>query len=114
MAVSKKQLSAQLASVLSKDFETSMSNTSSYSLKKQCDRLASYAYVAMKHLEDNNMLDFIILKHDDLHDWYRNHKESMAEVERAREAKLRRAEIKERALARLTDEEKVALGLKKK
>lgn len=109
MALSRKQL----ATVLTKDFESANSD-SSYSLKKQCDRLANFAYIAMKHLEDNDMQDFVLIKHDDLRDWWQGHKEQLARAEEARQARLRRAEIKERALARLSDEEKEALGLKKK
>jgi DNA phosphorothioation-dependent restriction protein DptG len=109
MALSKKQLIA----MLSKDFESSNSD-SAYSLKRQCDRLANFAYIAMKHLEDNNMQDFLLLKHDDLADWYRAQKAWMQKREAEQAARQRRAEIKERALARLTDEEKEALGLKKK
>ena len=109
MALTRKQVVA----ALTRDFETSMSNSSTSGLKKQCDRLANFAYIAMKHLEDNDMLDFVILKHDDLSAWYKKQKEELAKVELAKEAKLRKAEVRARALARLTDEEKAALGIKK-
>lgn len=114
MAVSKKQLTKMMIATLTKDFETSVNRDSDYTLKKQCDRLANFAYIAMKHLEDNNMQDFVLLKHDDLRSWWNKHKEAMRQEQLAKEAKARRAELKERALARLTDEEKEALGLKKK
>lgn len=109
MALTRKQVVA----ALTKDFESSNSD-SNHSLKKQCDRLANFAYIALKHLEDNNMQDFVLIKHDDLRDWWKGHKEDLARAEEARQARLRRAEIKERALARLSDEEKEALGLKRK
>ena len=114
MAVSKNQLTKMMIATLTKDFETSVNRDSDYALKKQCDRLANFAYIAMKHLEDNNMQDFVLLKHDDLRSWWNKHKEAMRQEQLAKEAKARRAELKERALARLTDEEKEALGLKKK
>lgn len=109
MAISKKQLYEQLF----KDYETS-NNESSYTLKKQCDRLAGFAFIAMKHLEDNNMQDFVLLKHDGLRQWWHEYKETLRRQEEANLAKLRRAEIRAQALARLSDEEKEALGLKKK
>lgn len=109
MAIPRKQLIKALA----RDFETSMTYDSSQSLKKQCDRLANFATIAMMALEDNGHADFVLLKHDDLHKWWRMHKDEMAKVEEARIVKERRAEIKARALSRLTDEEKEALGLKK-
>ena len=114
MAVTKLQMIKQAHLILTKDFETSVNRDSDYTLKKQCDRLANFAYIAMKHLEDNNMQDFVLLKHDDLRSWWNKHKEAMRQEQLAKEAKARRAELKERALARLTDEEKEALGLKKK
>jgi hypothetical protein len=109
MPLSRKQVIA----ALTKDYESSSSD-SNHSLKKQCDRLANFAYIALKHLEDNNMQDFVLLRHDDLRGWWKEHKESLRQAELAREAKLRRAELRERALSRLSDEEKEALGLKKR
>lgn len=114
MAVSRKQLTHQLAMMLSKDYETSLSRDSHHSLKRQCDRLASYAYIAVKHLEDNGIQDFLLIKHDDLREWYNGHKDAILKEQAVREAKQRRIELKERALLKLTDEEKLALGLKKK
>ena len=99
--------------MLTRDYESTASD-SAYSLKKQCDRLSNFAYIAMKHLEDNNMQDFVLLKHDDLASWWTDHKAQMHRDQLAREARQRRAEVRDRALARLTDEEKEALGLKKK
>lgn len=108
MAIARKQLIKALA----KDFETSASDYSS-SLKKQCDRLANYATIAMQALEENGHADFVLLKHDDLHKWWNFHKKEIAKAEEARVARERRAEVKARVLARLTDEEKEVLGLKK-
>ena len=113
MALTKKQL----AKALSRDFETTLGSYASgdaRNLKKQCDRLANFAYIAMKHLEDNGIQDFVLLKHDDLADWWKDHKAALRQDQLEKEAKLRRYEIRERALSRLTDEEKEALGLRKK
>ncbi len=113
MAVTKKQLAA----ALSRDFETTLGSYASSdarTMKKQCDRLANFAYIAMKHLEDNGIQDFVLLKHDDLAEWWNDHKAALRKDQLLKEAKLRRAEIRERAMSRLTDEEKEALGLKKK
>ena len=112
MAISKKDLVKELHKIYYKDF-TSRDSDSSYSLKKKCDALAGIAHIAMQTLEENGIADFVLLKHDDIRDWW---KERKLEIERQREvaeAKIRKAEIKARALARLTEEEKVALGLKK-
>ena len=49
MALTKKQL----ATALTRDFETTLGSYASgdaRNLKKQCDRLANFAYIAMKHL----------------------------------------------------------------
>ena len=112
MAISKKDLVKELHKIYYKDF-TSRDSDSSYSLKKKCDALAGIAHIAMQTLEENGIADFVLLKHDDVRDWW---KERKLEIERRNaevEAKARKAEIKARALARLTEEEKVALGLKK-
>lgn len=108
MALTKKHLMA----LLSRDFETSLGQSSA-SLKKQCDKLANYAYIAMKALEDNGIEDFVLLKHDDLRKWWAWQKDRMREHELEVQEKARRAELRKNALARLSDEEKIALGLKK-
>ena len=102
-----------LLKALMKDFDTTMSQ-SDYTLKKQCDRLAGYAHVAIQTLVDNGQADFVFLKHDGMREWYHDRLAHIKKQEEAAQAKLRKAEVKERALARLTDEEKEALGLKKK
>lgn len=113
MAVSKKDLVRELHKFYYKDF-TSKDSDSGYSLKKKCDQLAGIAHLAMQTLEDNNMADFVLLKHDDIRDWWKERKLEIQRQQAAAEAKVRRAELRERALSRLTDEEKDALGLKKK
>ena len=101
-----------LLKAVMKDFETSMSQ-SDYILKKQCDRLAGYAHAAIQQVVDAGQEDFLFLKHDGMRDWWVSRQQRIVEQEKALLAKQRKAEVKARALARLTDEEKVALGLKK-
>ena len=113
MAISKKDLVRELHKIYYRDF-TSRESDSAYSLKRKCDVLAGIAHIAMQTLEENGIADFVLLKHDDVRDWW---KERKLEIERRNaevEAKARKAELRARALARLTDEEKEALGLKKK
>ena len=113
MAVSKKDLVKELHKLYYTDF-TSRDSDSAYSLKKKCDHLAGIAHLAMQTLEDNNMADFILLKHDDIRDWWTERKLEVIRQQAAAEARVRKSELRQQALARLTDEEKDALGLKKK
>lgn len=113
MAVSKKDLVRELHKFYYKDF-TSRDSDSAYSLKKKCDQLSGIAHLAMQTLEENGIADFVLLKHDDVRDWWTERKLEVRRQQEVVEARARRAEIKQRALARLTEEEKEALGLKKK
>lgn len=109
MAISRKDLNA----IFIKDFETSVEQ-SNYSLKKRCDLLAGYLNITMQALVDNGQEDFVLLKHDGLRQWWIDNLATIRKKEAEHEAKLRRAEIKIRALSKLTEEEKAALGIKKK
>ncbi len=81
--------------------------------KEQCDRLARIACAAMKELERMGKEDFLILKNQEVGQWWAKHKEADRK-EKARIAEKERKErVKAEALARLTDEEKELLGLKK-
>ena len=106
-----KKLKVDLLKELKKDFEstTSMSDTT---LKRQCDRLAAFAHVALETLEANGQADFLLLKHDELRDWWAQRKHHIAVAEQARLEKLRRAELKAQALLKLTAEEREILGIK--
>jgi len=112
MAISKKDLVRELHKIYYRDF-TSRESDSAYSLKRKCDVLAGIAHIAMQTLEENGIADFVLLKHDDVRDWWKERKLELLRQQATAEARARKAEIKARALARLTDEEKVALGLKK-
>ena len=83
-------------------------------LKREADKLARIACKALQALEAMGKEDFLLLKDDEVRLWWASHKEADRKAREAEEEKQRRREAKERVLARLTDEEKVLLGLKKK
>ena len=83
-------------------------------LKKEADKLARIACKALQALEDMGKEDFLLLKDDEVRLWWASHKEADRAAREAEEEKQRRREAKERVLAKLTDEEKVLLGLKKR
>lgn len=83
-------------------------------LKKEADKLARIACRALQALEDMGKEDFLLLKDDEIRVWWAQHKEADRAAREAEEAKRLKKEAKERLLARLTDEEKVLLGLKKR
>jgi hypothetical protein len=112
MAVSKKEV----IKAVTKDYETrlgSYASNAERSLKKQCDRLTVFAYLAMDTLEKNGIEDFVLLKNDDLRAWWKSHKEAMTQEAADKAERLRRYELKQQALAKLTPEEREALGIKK-
>ena len=83
-------------------------------LKKEADKLARIACAAMTELVKHGKADFLVLQNDELREWWEAHQEADRK-EKEREARAqKRKEIKEQALARLTEEEKEALGLLKK
>lgn len=81
-------------------------------LKKEVDKLARIACEALTELEKTGKADFLILKNDELREWWEAHKEA----DRKEQARLveeeRKERIREEALARLSEEEKELLGLK--
>jgi len=82
-------------------------------LKKQADKLARIACKALTELEKNGIEDLLLLKDDEVRQWWKQHKEDDAR-EQARLAEIERKErIKAEALASLSDEAKELLGLKK-
>ena len=81
MAISKKDL----YNVLLKDFETTDSQ-STYSLKKQCDRLAGFLDITMTALVENGQEDFVLLKHDNLRTWWIGRQRVVAEKQAEQEA----------------------------
>lgn len=96
-----------------RDYESDDGYSMREHYKEQCDKLARIACAAMEELERQGKEDFLILKNEEVAQWWVKHKEADRK-EKARLAEIERRErIKQEALARLTDEEKELLGLKK-
>ncbi len=103
-----------------RDYETSY-NGPSYNetrLKEQCDRLARIACKAMTALEKDGHADFLLLKDEEVREWWLKHKEAdrIRQEEEARKRaeaaeKKRLKKIKKDLIDRLTDDEKKALGI---
>ena len=83
-------------------------------LKQEADKLARIACKALAALEDMGKEDFLLLKDDEIRIWWSAHKEADRKARAEAQAKQDRKEAKERVLAKLTEEEKVLLGLKKR
>ena len=83
-------------------------------LKAQADKLARIACKALGALETMGKEDFLLLKDDEVRVWWAEHKEADRRAREAEERKQALKAAKARALAKLSDEEKVLLGLKKK
>lgn len=80
-------------------------------LKKQADRLARIACKAMNTLEEAGVGDLLILKDDEVREWWAAHKEADRKAREAEEIKRQRTEAKRAALAKLTKEEQKLLGV---
>lgn len=99
-------------------YDTNWANSSSDSdirrLKKETDKLARIACKALAALEAMGKEDFLLLKDNEVREWWAEHKEADRRAREAEERKQALKAAKARALAKLSDEEKVLLGLKKK
>ena len=99
-------------------YDTNWANSSSdrdiKRLKKETDKLARIACKALQALEAMGKEDFLLLKDDEVRTWWSEHKEADRRAREAEERKQALKAAKARALAKLSDEEKVLLGLKKK
>jgi hypothetical protein len=73
--------------------------------------LARVACRALTELEDNGIADFLLLRDDETREFWEKHKEFDRKRRAAEAEKLRLEEVKKAALAKLTDEEKAALGI---
>lgn len=82
-------------------------------LKKEADMLARIACKALTELENNKIEDLLLLRDDEVRTWWAEHKEADRKAREAREAKERREAKKKAALAKLSEEDKILLGLKK-
>lgn len=82
-------------------------------LQKQNDRLARIACKAMDELVKQGKADFLILRDDEVREWWEKHQEADRKAQEAEVEKRRIAKIKKDALAKLSPEERKALGIKK-
>lgn len=80
-------------------------------LKAQADKLARIACKAMDALEESGKEDFLLLKDNEVREWWAAHKEADRKEKARALEKERRERVKADALARLSDEEKELLGL---
>lgn len=83
-------------------------------LKSQADKLARIACKALNALEAMEKEDFLLLKDNEVREWWAQHKEADRQAREAEERKQSLKAAKARAMAKLTDEDKVLLGLKKR
>ena len=80
--------------------------------KNKTDRLARIACKALQALEDAGKEDFLLLQDDEVREWWEAHKIADRRAQEARAEKARIAQVRRAALAKLTDEERRALGIK--
>ena len=82
-------------------------------IKEHTDKLARIACKAMTELVKSGHADFLILKDDEVREWWEQHQEADRKAKEALAEKRRIAKLKKEALAKLSDEEKKVLGIKK-
>jgi hypothetical protein len=67
----------------------------------------------MTELVKSGYADFLVLKDDEVRDWWEKHQEADRKAREKEERKKQVAKTRREALKKLSDEEKIALGLKK-
>ena len=82
-------------------------------LKEQADMLARIACKAMTELENNRIEDLLLLRDDEVRTWWAKHKEADRKAREKEQRKQERIRLRRAALRKLSEEEKIALGLKK-
>jgi hypothetical protein len=82
-------------------------------MKDRADMLARIACKAMTELVKSGYADFLVLKDDEVRDWWEKHQEADRKAREKEERKKQAAKTRRAALKKLSDEEKIALGLKK-
>ena len=82
-------------------------------LKEQADMLARIACKAMTVLENNRIEDLLLLRDDEVREWWAKHKEADRKAREKEQRKQERIRLRRAALRKLSEEEKIALGLKK-
>lgn len=78
---------------------------SDWEWKNKTNKLARIACKAMTELVEQGKADFLILRDDEVREWWEQHQEA--------DRKAREERVRKEALSKLTDEEKKILGLKK-
>lgn len=83
--------------------------------KEQADRLARIACAVLTTLQEQDKQELMvqILRNDEVREWWEAHQEADRKAREAEAEKKRIAKLKRDALAKLTPEEKKALGLRK-
>lgn len=81
--------------------------------KEKTDILARIACKAMTELTEQGKADFLILRDDEVREWWEKHQEADRKAREARERKEYEARVRKEALAKLSDEERKILGIKK-
>ena len=82
-------------------------------LKEQADMLARIACKAMTELENNKIEDLLLLRDDEVREWWAKHKEADRKAREKEQRKQERIRLRRAALRKLSEEAKIALGLKK-
>ena len=82
-------------------------------MKDRADMLARIACKAMTELENNKIEDLLLLRDNEVREWWAKHKEADRKAQEKEKRKQERLRLRRAALRKLTAEEKVALGLKK-
>lgn len=82
-------------------------------LKANNDKLARIACKAMTELVKSGHAVFLVLKDDEVREWWEAHQEADRKAQEAKAEKARKAKLRKEALAKLTDEELRILGIKK-
>jgi hypothetical protein len=82
-------------------------------IKEHTDKLARIACKAMTELVKSGHADFLVLKDDEVREWWEKHQEADRKAREKEERKKERIKIRRAALRKLSEEEKIALGLKK-
>lgn len=83
-------------------------------MRDHADKLARIACKAMTELVEQGKADFLILRDDEVREWWEAHQEADRKAKEAEAEKRRVAKIKREALSKLSDEEKKVLGIKTK
>ena len=100
-----------MASVIQEIYEEQNAPWSNSSSERKFER---FAKEAMTVLVEHGLADFLLLKNDKLRAWWAAEVKKDLAAQAKRDAIERKRQLQEQALAKLSDEELAALGLKRK